>query len=95
MYNTVCVCVFVKNTTASSAHIKGGVQAIAAVHCCAQAKLEPAYKSELASYGVTFSSLIALNNMPIKRFADWLQVMRGVGGKGRKGVGWMLVTYGC
>jgi len=41
-----------------------------------QAKLEPAYKSELANYGVTFSSLIALNNMPVKRFADWL-VRRG------------------
>ncbi|KAG2483233.1 hypothetical protein HYH03_017890 [Edaphochlamys debaryana] len=38
-----------------------------------QAKLEPAYRSELGSvYGISFSSLLALNNMPIKRFADWL-----------------------
>lgn len=39
-----------------------------------QKKLEDAYRSELAAYGVTFSNLIALNNMPIKRFADWLVV---------------------
>lgn len=42
-----------------------------------QAKLEAAYKSELAgAYGVHFSRLLALNNMPIKRFADFL-VRRG------------------
>jgi radical SAM/Cys-rich protein len=40
----------------------------------AQATLEGAYKQELGSlHGVTFSSLLCLNNMPIKRFADWLQ----------------------
>lgn len=39
----------------------------------AQQKLEPAYKQELADgYGVAFNSLLALNNMPIKRFADYL-----------------------
>ncbi|GLC47384.1 hypothetical protein PLESTB_001360400 [Pleodorina starrii] len=38
-----------------------------------QAKLEAAYKSELGSaYGIVFNRLLALNNMPIKRFADWL-----------------------
>ncbi|GBF96882.1 Fe-S oxidoreductase [Raphidocelis subcapitata] len=36
-------------------------------------KLEPAYKQELSeAYGITFNSLLCLNNMPIKRFADWL-----------------------
>ncbi|GFR40117.1 hypothetical protein Agub_g671 [Astrephomene gubernaculifera] len=42
-----------------------------------QAKLEAAYRSELGqAYGISFSRLLALNNMPIKRFADWL-VRRG------------------
>lgn len=41
--------------------------------CPPQSKLQEAYKSELGSaYGITFSRLLALNNMPIKRFADWL-----------------------
>jgi hypothetical protein len=32
-----------------------------------------AYRQELGdAYGIRFSSLLALNNMPIKRFADWL-----------------------
>eukprot|EP00983_Pelagomonas_calceolata_P103062 1158876-Pelagomonas_calceolata.AAC.8 len=36
-------------------------------------KLEPAYRSELrGAYGIEFTSLLALNNMPIKRFADYL-----------------------
>ncbi|WIA16923.1 hypothetical protein OEZ85_013849 [Tetradesmus obliquus] len=39
----------------------------------AQAKLQPAYKQELAEmYGIHFNSLLCLNNMPIKRFADFL-----------------------
>jgi hypothetical protein len=38
-----------------------------------QADLEPAYRAELAdAHGIAFSSLLALNNMPIKRFADYL-----------------------
>eukprot|EP00882_Tetradesmus_deserticola_P008711 GHRQ01009186.1.p1 GENE.GHRQ01009186.1~~GHRQ01009186.1.p1 ORF type:complete len:426 (+),score=165.21 GHRQ01009186.1:689-1966(+) len=38
-----------------------------------QAKLQPAYKQELAQiYGIQFNSLLCLNNMPIKRFADYL-----------------------
>eukprot|EP00775_Hariotina_reticulata_P010741 gene10742-10897_t len=38
-----------------------------------QDKLQPAYKQELAeAYGIHFNSLLCLNNMPIKRFADWL-----------------------
>ncbi|KAG2430407.1 hypothetical protein HXX76_009932 [Chlamydomonas incerta] len=38
-----------------------------------QSKLEAAYKSELGgAYGIGFNSLLALNNMPIKRFADFL-----------------------
>ncbi|KIZ06859.1 Fe-S oxidoreductase [Monoraphidium neglectum] len=38
-----------------------------------QEKLEPAYKQELwEAHGVAFNSLLCLNNMPIKRFADWL-----------------------
>ncbi|KAI7837484.1 hypothetical protein COHA_008675 [Chlorella ohadii] len=38
-----------------------------------QSKLEPAYKQELAEhYRVTFNSLLCLNNMPIKRWADQL-----------------------
>lgn len=41
---------------------------------CVQAKLQEAYKAELRAYGVEFSDLLAINNMPIKRFADWLQV---------------------
>lgn len=37
------------------------------------ASLEPTYRRELLEgYGVEFSSLLALNNMPIKRFADYL-----------------------
>ncbi len=40
----------------------------------AQATLEGAYRQELAdAHGIAFSSLLCLNNMPIKRFADWLQ----------------------
>lgn len=40
-----------------------------------QEKLEPAYRSELrGAYGIEFNSLLALNNMPIKRFADYLVV---------------------
>jgi len=38
-----------------------------------QGALEPAYKQELLEgYGITFNSLLALNNMPIKRFHDHL-----------------------
>ena len=38
-----------------------------------QAKLEPAYKQELQEgYGIAFNSLLCLNNMPVKRFADQL-----------------------
>ena len=34
---------------------------------------QDAYKAELASaYSIEFNSLLALNNMPIKRFADYL-----------------------
>eukprot|EP00879_Flechtneria_rotunda_P029583 GHRR01032006.1.p1 GENE.GHRR01032006.1~~GHRR01032006.1.p1 ORF type:complete len:478 (+),score=123.98 GHRR01032006.1:211-1434(+) len=40
-------------------------------------KLQPAYKQELQEvYCVQFNSLLCLNNMPIKRFADWL-IRRG------------------
>jgi len=39
-----------------------------------QATLEPAYKEELlGNFGVRFNRLLCLNNMPIKRFHDWLQ----------------------
>lgn len=39
----------------------------------AQAKLEEAYRSELrGTWGVEFSRLFTLTNMPIKRFADYL-----------------------
>ena len=35
--------------------------------------MQEAYKAELASaYGIHFNSLLALNNMPIKRYADYL-----------------------
>jgi hypothetical protein len=45
--------------------------------CALQATLEAAYRTELhEGYGVVFSSLLALNNLPIKRFADWLMVRR-------------------
>ncbi|GMH37539.1 hypothetical protein BSKO_05412 [Bryopsis sp. KO-2023] len=38
-----------------------------------QATLETAYKQELKDcYGIDFNSLFCLNNMPIKRFADFL-----------------------
>jgi radical SAM/Cys-rich protein len=38
-----------------------------------QAKLEPSYKQELAdNFGISFNSLLCLNNMPIKRWADHL-----------------------
>lgn len=41
----------------------------------AQAKLEGAYKQELReNFGIEFNQLYCLNNMPIKRFADFLQV---------------------
>jgi len=36
-----------------------------------QAVLEPAYRAELKDvYGISFTNLLCLNNMPIKRFAD-------------------------
>lgn len=39
----------------------------------AQATLEQAYKTELKeAYGIEFSNLFCLNNMPIKRWADEL-----------------------
>ena len=35
--------------------------------------VQDAYRAELRSaYGIEFSSLLALNNMPIKRYADYL-----------------------
>ena len=35
---------------------------------------QAAYKQELSSsYGITFDSLLCLNNMPIKRYVDYLQ----------------------
>lgn len=38
-----------------------------------QATLEETYKKELLElYGIEFSSLLCLNNMPIKRWADEL-----------------------
>lgn len=38
-----------------------------------QTTLEDAYRRELReAHGIEFSSLLALNNLPIKRFADWL-----------------------
>ncbi len=40
-----------------------------------QQALEPQWQAKLArEHGVTFDSLIALNNMPIARFLEWLQV---------------------
>lgn len=45
----------------------------------AQAKLEGAYKQELReNFGIEFNQLYCLNNMPIKRFADFLQVRTAV-----------------
>ena len=39
----------------------------------AAAAAQEAYRTELgAAYGITFSALLALNNMPIKRYADYL-----------------------
>ena len=36
--------------------------------------MQAAYKQELSSsYGITFNSLLCLNNMPIKRYVDYLQ----------------------
>ena len=36
--------------------------------------MQAAYKQELSSsYGLTFNSLMCLNNMPIKRYVDYLQ----------------------
>ncbi|QDZ24765.1 radical SAM/Cys-rich domain-containing protein [Chloropicon primus] len=38
-----------------------------------QGKLEVAYKSELSQcYGITFNSLLALNNMPVNRYSEYL-----------------------
>jgi hypothetical protein len=46
--------------------------------------LEPAYRRELREgYGVEFDSLLCLNNLPIKRFADWLARQDGGGAKGK------------
>jgi len=37
------------------------------------AELEPAYRRELReAHGVEFGALLCLNNLPVKRFADWL-----------------------
>ena len=39
-----------------------------------QSELEPAYKRELREgFGVEFSSLLCLNNIPIKRYWEWLE----------------------
>lgn len=39
-----------------------------------QAELTPAYRTELdEAFGIAFNSLLCLNNMPIKRFVDFLQ----------------------
>lgn len=39
-----------------------------------QAALEPAYKAELQdAYEIQFNSLLCLNNMPIKRYWDFLE----------------------
>ena len=47
--------------------------------CPAQATLQAAYKQELSEgYGIVFNKLFCLNNMPIKRFADFL--VRGARG---------------
>ena len=36
--------------------------------------LQGAYKQELReSHGITFNNLLCLNNMPIKRYVDYLQ----------------------
>ncbi len=36
--------------------------------------LQEAYKAELAeAYGISFNGLLCLNNMPIKRYVDYLQ----------------------
>ncbi len=36
--------------------------------------MQEAYKTELAeTYGITFNGLLCLNNMPIKRYVDYLQ----------------------
>jgi hypothetical protein len=36
--------------------------------------LQEAYRAELGEvYGITFNSLLCLNNMPIKRYVDYLQ----------------------
>ena len=43
------------------------------IDSCTTLRLQDAYKAELASaYGIQFTSLLALNNMPIKRYADFL-----------------------
>lgn len=48
-----------------------------------QAKLEGAYRQELwDAHGLLFSSLLALNNMPIKRWADHLLRRRAPPGLG-------------
>jgi radical SAM/Cys-rich protein len=39
----------------------------------AQASLEAEYRRGLLPLGVTFDRLIALNNMPISRFLEWLE----------------------
>ncbi|EIE21430.1 Fe-S oxidoreductase [Coccomyxa subellipsoidea C-169] len=39
-----------------------------------QQQLQEAYKAELAeAYGISFNGLLCLNNMPIKRYVDYLQ----------------------
>ncbi|CAG9466422.1 unnamed protein product [Pedinophyceae sp. YPF-701] len=44
-----------------------------------QESLEGAYRTELReAFGVEFSSLLALNNMPIKRYYDWLERRGGL-----------------
>lgn len=38
-----------------------------------QATLQAAYRQELHdAHGIVFTNLLALNNLPVKRFADWL-----------------------
>ncbi len=52
---------------------RGAIDVIAAYLAGGQASMEREWKDALQrEHGVTFDRLIALNNMPIARFQDWL-----------------------
>ena len=58
----------------ASAQYSLQVEPVMVALSCGSACLQAAYKQELKeAYGIIFNNLFCLNNMPIKRYVDYLQ----------------------